>query len=97
LRSSISVRRKSGGKVFANPRNAGGWDRSDRLDPLDYSVAPLCGFFNLGLGAKRVKRQRIRKHGVLEAIAEWGFPLPPLKVCGDEEAMIAAYRAPLEL
>ncbi len=84
---------QSGGKVFANPRNAAAGSLR-QLDPSITASRPL-RFFTWGWG-EASETPADTQHCVLEAIAEWGFPLPPLKVCGDEEAMIAAYRA-LEL
>lgn len=82
-----------GGKVFANPRNAAAGSLR-QLDPSITASRPL-RFFTWGWG-EASQMPADTQHGVLEAIESWGFPLPPLKVCGDVEAMIAAYRS-LEL
>ncbi|MGA7329980.1 MAG: NAD-dependent DNA ligase LigA [Rhodomicrobium sp.] len=81
---------KSGGKVFANPRNFA----AGSLRQLDASITasrPL-RFFGWGWGeASEVPSDT--NHGVLEAIAGWGFPVAPVKICKSVDEMIAAYRA----
>ncbi len=81
---------RSGGKVFANPRNAA----AGSLRQLDASITaarPL-RFFCWGWG-ETSEIPASTNHGVLEAIAAWGFPVPPVKLCKSEEDMLAAYHA----
>jgi DNA ligase (NAD+) len=80
---------KSGGKIFANPRNAAAGSLR-QLDPAITAARPL-RFFSWGWGeASELPAET--NHGVLEAIASWGFLMPPLKLCSTLEEMLAAYR-----
>ncbi len=81
---------KSGGKVFANPRNAAAGSLR-QLDPSITAARPL-RFFSWGWGeASELPAQT--NQGVLQAIGDWGFPVAPVKLCPTEDEMLAAYRA----
>ncbi|HXW23040.1 MAG TPA: NAD-dependent DNA ligase LigA [Rhodomicrobium sp.] len=81
---------KAGGKIFANPRNAAAGSLR-QLDPAITAARPL-RFFSWGWG-EASELPAGTNHGVLEAIASWGFLMPPLKVCNSVEEMLEAYRA----
>jgi len=81
---------KAGGKIFANPRNAAAGSLR-QLDPAITAARPL-RFFSWGWG-EASELPADTNHGVLEAIASWGFLMPPLKVCKTVEEMLDAYRA----
>ncbi|MBI4725093.1 MAG: NAD-dependent DNA ligase LigA, partial [Rhodomicrobium sp.] len=81
---------KSGGKVFANPRNAAAGSLR-QLDPAVTAARPL-RFFAWGWGeAGELPAQT--NYGVLQAIGGWGFPVVPVTHCKSEDEMLAAYRA----
>ena len=81
---------QSGAKTFANPRNAAAGSLR-QLDPAITAARPL-RFFSWGWGeASALPAQT--NHGVLDAIAGWGFPVPPVTLCKSEDEMAAAYRA----
>ncbi|WP_088346986.1 MULTISPECIES: NAD-dependent DNA ligase LigA [Rhodomicrobium] len=80
---------ETGGKLFANPRNAA----AGSLRQLDVSITkarPLKFFAYAwgevsGLPAKT-------QYGVVEAFKRWGFPVNPLmKVCRSVDELLAAY------
>ena len=81
---------EAGAKIFANPRNAAAGSLR-QLDPAITKARPL-RFFCWGWG-EASELPADTNHGVLEAIAGWGFPMPPLTVCRSVEEMLAAYRA----
>ncbi len=81
---------KAGGKIFANPRNAAAGSLR-QLDPAITAARPL-RFFSWGWG-EASELPADTNHGVLEAIASWGFSMPPLRVCRTVEEMLDAYRA----
>ena len=81
---------QSGGKTFANPRNAAAGSLR-QLDPAITAARPL-RFFAWGWGEASTLPAPTN-HGVLEAIAGWGFPVPPVKLCKSEDDMAAAYHA----
>ena len=80
---------ETGGKVFANPRNAA----AGSLRQLDSSITasrPL-QFFAYTWG-EAPSLPADTQFGVVEAFGRWGFPINPLmKLCGSAEEMIAAY------
>jgi DNA ligase (NAD+) len=78
-----------GGKTFANPRNAAAGSLR-QLDPAITASRPL-RFFTWGWGEASALPAPT-SHGVLEAIAGWGFPVPPVRLCKNEDDMLAAYR-----
>ncbi len=78
-----------GGKIFANPRNAAAGSLR-QLDPSITASRPL-RFFNWGWGEVSALPAETY-HGVLDAIAAWGFPRAPIRLCGSEDEMLAAYR-----
>jgi DNA ligase (NAD+) len=78
-----------GGKTFANPRNSA----AGSLRQLDASITaarPL-RFFAWGWGEVSALPAETN-HGVLGAIAGWGFPVAPVRLCKNEDEMLAAYR-----
>ena len=81
---------KAGAKIFANPRNAAAGSLR-QLDPSITAARPL-RFFSWGWG-EASELAADTNHGVLEAIASWGFLMPPLRVCRSVEEMLEAYRA----
>jgi DNA ligase (NAD+) len=80
---------QKGGKTFANPRNAAAGSLR-QLDPSITASRPL-RFFPWGWGETSALPAQTN-HEVLEAIAGWGFPVPPIKLCKSEDEMLAAYR-----
>jgi DNA ligase (NAD+) len=80
---------QKGGKTFANPRNAAAGSLR-QLDPAITASRPL-RFFTWGWGEASALPAST-SHGVLEAIAGWGFPVPPVRLCKNEDEMLAAYR-----
>ncbi|MHA1598919.1 MAG: NAD-dependent DNA ligase LigA [Alphaproteobacteria bacterium] len=80
---------KAGDKVFANPRNAA----AGSLRQLDTSVtaARSLSFFAYGVG--EVSASIADTHwGVLQKLADWGFPVnPKTQVCADADAALAYY------
>ena len=80
---------EKGGKTFANPRNAAAGSLR-QLDSAITASRPL-RFFTWGWGETSALPAPTG-HGVLEAIADWGFPVPPVKLCKNEDEMLAAYR-----
>jgi DNA ligase (NAD+) len=81
---------QSGAKIFANPRNAAAGSLR-QLDPAITAARPL-RFFSWGWG-EASELPADTNHGVLEAIAGWGFRMPPIRVCRTVGEMIEAYRA----
>ncbi len=81
---------QSGGKTFANPRNAAAGSLR-QLDPAITAARPL-RFFAWGWGEASALPAPAN-HGVLDAIAGWGFPVPPVTLCKSGDEMAAAYRA----
>ncbi len=79
----------TGGKTFANPRNAAAGSLR-QLDPSITAARPL-RFFTWGWGETSALPARTN-HGVLDAIAGWGFPVPPIRLCKNEDEMAEAYR-----
>ena len=80
----------SGGKVFANPRNAA----AGSLRQLDSSITarrPL-RFFAYAWGAASALPAETQS-GVVEAFRRWGLPTNPLmRVCESVDAILAYYR-----
>ncbi|MGO9172598.1 MAG: NAD-dependent DNA ligase LigA [Rhodomicrobium sp.] len=81
---------QSGAKTFANPRNAAAGSLR-QLDPAITASRPL-RFFSWGWGEASALPAPTN-HGVLDAIAGWGFPVPPVTLCKSEDEMGAAFRA----
>jgi DNA ligase (NAD+) len=79
----------SGGKIFANPRNAA----AGSLRQLDSSITarrPL-RFFAHGWGAGKLPGRT--QSGVYETFARWGLPLNPLfRVCKGSSEILGFYR-----
>ncbi|MGO9484855.1 MAG: NAD-dependent DNA ligase LigA [Rhodomicrobium sp.] len=80
---------QKGGKTFANPRNAAAGSLR-QLDPSITAARPL-RFFTWGWGEVSAL-PAATSHGVLHAIAGWGFPVPPVRLCKTGDEMLAAYR-----
>ncbi|MEQ8824937.1 MAG: NAD-dependent DNA ligase LigA [Filomicrobium sp.] len=84
----------SGGKVFANPRNAAAGSLR-QLDPTITARRPL-QFFAYGWGAADPLPAKTHS-GVLEAFARWGLPTnQEVMVCSSAEELVAYHRG-LEL
>lgn len=79
-----------GGKIFSNPRNAAAGSLR-QLDPSITASRPL-RFYSWGWGEVSALPADTN-HGVLAAIADWGFPVPPVKICRTVDEMLEAYRA----
>ncbi|MGB8868511.1 MAG: NAD-dependent DNA ligase LigA [Rhodomicrobium sp.] len=80
---------EKGGKTFANPRNAAAGSLR-QLDPSITASRPL-RFFTWGWGEASALPAETY-HGVMDAIAAWGFPRAPIRLCNTEDEMLAAYR-----
>jgi DNA ligase (NAD+) len=80
---------RSGGKLFANPRNAAAGSLR-QLDPAITASRPL-RFYAWGWGDSSAVPAETQ-HGVLEAIGGWGFPVAHLTVCKSVEELLEAYR-----
>ena len=80
---------EKGGKTFANPRNAAAGSLR-QLDSAITASRPL-RFFTWGWGEASALPAST-SHGVLEAIAGWGFPVPEVRLCKSVDEMLAAYR-----
>ena len=81
---------ETGGKIFANPRNAA----AGSLRQLDASITasrPL-RFFAYAWGEMSAM-PAMTQTGMVEAFARWGFPTNPLMArCADSDALIAHFR-----
>lgn len=85
---------KSGGKVFANPRNAAAGSLR-QLDPSITAGRPL-RFFAYAWG-EISSMPADTQEGMVEAFARWGLPVNPLmRVCESADAMLAFYRETAE-
>ncbi len=81
---------ESGGKIFANPRNAAAGSLR-QLDPSITASRPL-QFFAYTWG-EAPSLPSDTQFGVVEAFARWGFPVNPLMtLCRSAEELLAAYR-----
>ena len=81
---------QSGGKIFANPRNAAAGSLR-QLDPEITASRPL-RFFAYAWGEMSAM-PAMTQFGMVEVFARWGFPTNPLMArCADEEALVAQYR-----
>ncbi len=78
-----------GSKTFANPRNAAAGSLR-QLDPSITAARPL-RFFTWGWGEVSALPAPTN-HAVLAAIADWGFPVPPIRLCKSDDEMAEAYR-----
>ncbi|WP_333795508.1 NAD-dependent DNA ligase LigA [Hyphomicrobium sp.] len=85
---------ESGGKVFANPRNAAAGSLR-QLDPSITAGRPL-RFFAYAWG-EISSMPADTQQGMVEAFARWGLPVNPLmRVCESGEGMLAFYRETAE-
>lgn len=85
---------KSGGKVFANPRNAAAGSLR-QLDPSITAGRPL-RFFAYAWG-EISSMPADTQEGMVEAFARWGLPVNPLmRVCESADDMLAFYRETAE-
>jgi DNA ligase (NAD+) len=82
---------KTGGKVFANPRNAAAGSLR-QLDPAITAARPL-RFYAWGWGEASTLPAATH-YDVLMALEGWGFPITHrLKLCCNLDEMLAAYRS----
>jgi len=80
----------TGGKVFANPRNAAAGSLR-QLDSAITAARPL-RFFAYAWGEMSDMPAETQR-GMVEAFAKWGLPVNPLmRLCGDADAMLDFYR-----
>jgi DNA ligase (NAD+) len=80
----------SGGKVFANPRNAAAGSLR-QLDPSITARRPL-RFFAYAWGAASALPAETQS-GVIEAFRRWGLPTNPLmRICDSLDEVLAYYR-----
>ena len=80
----------SGGKVFANPRNAAAGSLR-QLDPTITAARPL-RFFAYAWG-EMSEMPAETQMGMVAAFAGWGLPVNPLmRLCDDADGMLAFYR-----
>lgn len=86
-----AVQNESGGKVFANPRNAAAGSLRQK-DPAVTAARPL-RFLAHGWGvASEVPAES--QYDMMRRIADWGLPISPdLQLCQSLEDMLAAYRS----
>ena len=82
---------ETGGKVFANPRNAAAGSLR-QLDPTITASRPL-RFFAYAWGQVD-QLPADTQHGVLAAFDRWGFPVNPLtRLCQSVDDLLAHYRS----
>ncbi|MCZ8260532.1 MAG: NAD-dependent DNA ligase LigA [Beijerinckiaceae bacterium] len=89
--AAINARQaETGGKIFANPRNAAAGSLR-QIDPQVTATRPL-RFFAYAWGEMSVMPAGTQS-GMVAAFARWGFPTNPLMVlCETPEALAAHYR-----
>ena len=81
---------RTGGKIFANPRNAAAGSLR-QLDPAVTARRPL-RFFAYAWGEASTLPADTQS-GVVHAFARWGLPVNPLmRVCTSNDALLAFYR-----
>ena len=81
---------ESGGKVFANPRNAAAGSLR-QLDPAITAARPL-RFFAYAWG-EMSDMPADSQNGMVEAFAHWGMPVSPLMtLCESTEDLLSFYR-----
>ncbi|MCZ8376878.1 MAG: NAD-dependent DNA ligase LigA [Beijerinckiaceae bacterium] len=89
--AAINARQaETGGKIFANPRNAAAGSLR-QIDPQVTATRPL-RFFAYAWGEMSTMPTGTQS-GMVDAFARWGFPTNPLMVlCETPEALAAHYR-----
>lgn len=80
----------TGGKIFANPRNAAAGSLR-QIDPRVTATRPL-RFFAYAWG-EMSQMPAMTQTGMVEVFARWGFPVNPLMTrCANTEALIGQFR-----
>lgn len=82
--------RRTGGKIFANPRNAAAGSLR-QLDPRITAKRPLT-FFCYGVGVLEGGELPASHHGRLQQFKEWGLPVSDrIRLCNTAEEVLAFY------
>ncbi|MEW7311826.1 NAD-dependent DNA ligase LigA [Buttiauxella gaviniae] len=82
--------RRTGGKIFANPRNAAAGSLR-QLDPRITAKRPLT-FFCYGVGLLEGGELPSSHHGRLQQFKEWGLPVSDrIRLCKTPEEVLAFY------
>jgi DNA ligase (NAD+) len=82
--------RRTGGKIFANPRNAAAGSLR-QLDPRITAKRPLT-FFCYGVGLLEGGELPASHHGRLQQFKEWGLPVSDrIRLCNTAEEVLAFY------
>ncbi|MCE0847328.1 NAD-dependent DNA ligase LigA [Buttiauxella sp. A2-C1_F] len=82
--------RRTGGKIFANPRNAAAGSLR-QLDPRITAKRPLT-FFCYGVGLLEGGELPTSHHGRLQQFKEWGLPVSDrIRLCNTPEEVLAFY------
>lgn len=82
--------RRTGGKIFANPRNAAAGSLR-QLDPRITAKRPLT-FFCYGVGLLEGGELPASHHGRLQQFKEWGLPVSDrIRLCNTPEEVLAFY------
>jgi DNA ligase (NAD+) len=82
--------RRTGGKIFANPRNAAAGSLR-QLDPRITAKRPLT-FFCYGVGLLEGGELPASHHGRLQQFKEWGVPVSDrIRLCNTPEEVLAFY------
>lgn len=82
--------RRTGGKIFANPRNAAAGSLR-QLDPRITAKRPLT-FFCYGVGVLEGGELPASHHGRLQQFKEWGLPVSDrIRLCNTAEEVLTFY------